>query len=32
MKLGYFDDDASAVPLVWVAAGLVLDPHSVTYF
>ena len=32
VKLPYFDDDASSVPFVWVLAGLVLDPHSVTYF
>ena len=32
MKLAYFDDDAGAVPFVWVTAGLVLDPHSVAYF
>ena len=32
MKLAYFDDDAGAVPFVWVTAGLVLDPHSFAYF
>ena len=32
MKLAYFDDEASAVPFVWVRASLVFDPHSVAYF
>ena len=30
MELAYFNDHAGAIPIVWMRAGLILDPYPVT--